>query len=308
MPQNDDAACDFALAVQLGDTAAQFGADLHIGDIAKRHRHTARFGAQRDRAEIIETAEIARRTHHEFRFAHLDDGTACLLVACLDRAHDLAVGHSEGSHAVGVEHDLVLLDHAAHTGDLGDPRYSLQLVAQEPVLQAAQSGQIVAAAAVDQGILVNPSHTGCVGTKRTLDAVRQAVLDLVEIFEHARARPVEIGPVLKNYVDIAIAEKRITAHGLCSRHREHGRRQWIGNLVLHDTRGLPGIVGADNHLHVGQIGKRIDRGGPHCPEAGERQADRRQNHEKAVGDRTVNDPRDHWPVFRIETMRGPVLA
>ena len=27
LPQNDDAACDFALAVQLGDTAAQFGAD-----------------------------------------------------------------------------------------------------------------------------------------------------------------------------------------------------------------------------------------------------------------------------------------
>jgi hypothetical protein len=46
LPQDDDAARDLALAVELGDAAPQFGADLNGGDVAQRHRHTARYDLQ----------------------------------------------------------------------------------------------------------------------------------------------------------------------------------------------------------------------------------------------------------------------
>ena len=36
---DDDAAGDFALAVELGDSAAHFRTNLHARDIAKPHRH-----------------------------------------------------------------------------------------------------------------------------------------------------------------------------------------------------------------------------------------------------------------------------
>ena len=45
--------------------------DEALGTIARRY------------TEIIETAEIARRTHHEFRFAHLD----IPIIACVSRTY-----------------------------------------------------------------------------------------------------------------------------------------------------------------------------------------------------------------------------
>ena len=192
--------------------------------------------------KIIEVAEIARSADHIFGFAHLDDRAARFLVGGLDCAHDLGVSHAERCHPVRLENDLVLLDHAADAGDLGNAGDRLELIAQEPVLQAAQSCKVVPAAAIDQRIFVDPPHTGCIGAKRARDAIGQAVLHLVEIFEHARARPVEVGSVLEDDIDIAVTEHRIATDGFRPRHREHGRCQGIGDLVLDDPGGLTRIV------------------------------------------------------------------
>ncbi len=73
LPQDDDTACNLAFTVQLGDAAPQFRTDLDIRDIAERDRHAARFGAQRNAAEIRQSSEITRCTDHIFRFAHLDN-------------------------------------------------------------------------------------------------------------------------------------------------------------------------------------------------------------------------------------------
>ena len=242
LAQDDDAAGNLAFAIELGDASAQFGADLDRRYVAQRDRNAAAHRAQRDRPEIVEVAEIARGTHHIFGFAHLDDRAARFLVGGLDCAHDLGVSHAERCHPVRFQHDLVLLDHSADAGDLGNAGNRLELVAQEPVLQAAQSGKVVPAGPVDERIFVDPPHTGCIGPKRARDAIGQAVLHLVEIFEHARACPVEVGTVLEDDIDIAVTEHRIATDGFRPRHREHGRCQGIGDLFLDDPGGLTRIV------------------------------------------------------------------
>src|SRR3546814_21065989 len=63
------------------------------------------------------------------------------LVRGADRLHHVGVGHPQRRHPVGLEHDLILLDHTADAGDLGDSWNGLELVAQEPVLETAQASQ-----------------------------------------------------------------------------------------------------------------------------------------------------------------------
>ncbi len=150
------------------------------------------------------------------------------------------------------------------------------------------------AAAVDERVLVDPAHAGRVGAERRLRARRQASLHLVQVFEHARARPVEIGAVLEQHVDERIAEERIAAHGLRAGHRQHRRRQRIGHLILDDLRRLSRERRADDHLRVGQVGNRVERRRPHRPHARDGEKPRREQHEEAVRDRPADQRGDHF--------------
>ena len=140
-----------------------------------------------------------------------------------------------------------------------DVRHGLQFVLEKPVLQRAQLRQVHLAAAVDQRVFVDPAHAGGIRAERGLGLRRQPRLHLVQVFEHARARPVGIGAVLEQDVDEGIAEERIAAHCLRARHRQHGGGERIGDLVLDDLRRLARIGGADDDLHVRQIRNGIER-------------------------------------------------
>jgi hypothetical protein len=63
----------------------------------------------------------------------------------------------------GVDGDLVLLLEAADAGDLGDAGHALEGVAEREVLERAQLAEVVAPAAVDEGVLVDPADAGGVG-------------------------------------------------------------------------------------------------------------------------------------------------
>ena len=102
--------------------------------------------------------------------AQLDDRAAGLAVGVADRLDHLRVREVVGAQARGVEHDLVLLHHAADGRDLGHVRDRLQLELQEPVLQRAQLREIVPAAAVDQRVLVNPAHARRIGPSEAFAA------------------------------------------------------------------------------------------------------------------------------------------
>ena len=114
-------------------------------------------------------------------------------------------------------------------------------------------------AVVNQGVLVNPTDAGAIGPQGRLRGGRQSSGDLVQVFEHSRARPVEVGLVIEDDVDVGVAEKRIAAHRACAGHRQHRGGQRIGDLILDHLRRLPGEFGANDDLRVGQVRQRIER-------------------------------------------------
>ncbi len=149
------------------------------------------------------------------------------------------------------------------------------------------------AAAVDQRVLVDPADAGGVRPELRLGVGRQPRLHLVQVLQHARARPVQVGAVLEQHVDEGVAEERIAAHRLRARHRQHRRRQRVGDLVLDDARRLAGVGGADDDLHVRQVGQRVERRAQHRDHAPGADHQRGQQHQEAVGDRPADQRGDH---------------
>ena len=290
---DDDAAGGLALAVEFADAAPHLGADLHARHVTEAHRDPGVGRQQRHLAEIIQRLQIARRPHHVLGFAEFEHRAAAFLVGASDRVDHTRVRNAVGGELVGVEQHLVLAHHAADRGHLGDVRNRLQLELQEPVLQRTQLRHVECAAAVDQRVLIDPAHAGGIGPELRLGVSGQACLHLVQVLEHARARPVQVGAVLEQHVDEAVAEERVAAHRLGTGHRQHRRRQRIGDLVLDDAWGLPGIGRADDDLHVGQVGQRVQRRLQHRDHAPGADHQRGQQHQEAVGDRPADQPGDH---------------
>ena len=304
--QHDHAAGHLALAVELGDAAAHLRAHLQRGDITQPHGDAAARG-QRDVAEVVQRLQVAAGAHHVFDFGQFEHRAAALLVAGQQRAAHLLVGDAVGDQLVRIEHHLVLAHHAADAGDLGHVGQALQFVLQEPVLQRAQLRQVVASRAIDQRVLEDPADAGGIGAERGLRAGRQPALHLVQVLEHARARPVQVGAVLEQHVDEAVAEEREAAHRLRAGHRHHRRRQRVGHLVLDDLRRLAGPAGADDDLHVAQVGQRIHRRRAQAPESRCGEEGRRQQHQEAVGHRPADQRGDHR-VLRSPRRPAAVVA
>ena len=82
--------------------------------------------------------------------------------------------------------------------------------------------------------------------------------DLREVLEHARARPVQVGAVLEDDVDVAEAEVGEPADGLHPRRAQQRRDDRVGHLVLDDVRAaVPPRV--DDDLRVGEVRQRVER-------------------------------------------------
>ncbi len=249
--QHDHPADHLTLAVQIGDAAAHLRSDLNARDVGKQHRDAALGDENRNAAEVVERLEIAPRTDHVLGLGQLDHRSAGFAIRVADRRDHLSERQVVGLEPRRVDDDLVLAHHAADRRNLGDVRDRLQLVLEEPVLERAKLREVLRALAVDQRVLVDPAHTGRVGTERRLRGRWQPALHLVQVLEHARACPVLIGAILEQHVDEGIAEERIAAHGFRPGHRQHRRRQRIGDLVLDDLRRLARVRRADDHLRIG---------------------------------------------------------
>ncbi len=165
-------------------------------------------------------------------------------------------GDPVGREPVGIHGDLVLLLEAADRGDLGHSRHRLQRVAQRPVLEGAQLVQRVRAGAVHQRVLEDPAHAGGIGTQLRRYPLGQPGLDLGEVLEHPRARPVDVGAVLEDHVHVGEAEVGEAANRLDLRRAEQRGDDRVGDLVFDDVgRAVPARV--DDDLRVGQVRQRI---------------------------------------------------
>src|SRR6185437_17065668 len=102
---------------------------------------------------------------------------------------------------------------SANRGDLRYSRNGFERVSQVPVLQAAEVSKAVAMACIDDGVFVNPARSGRVWSDDRMHLRGQSAADLLQVFENAGARPVEVCAVLKDNIDVGIAKHALRANG-----------------------------------------------------------------------------------------------
>ena len=285
-----DAAGDLALAVELGNAAALVRPQFDAGDVPEQHRRAVT-GLEHDIAEVVDAPQIALAADDVFELGQFDGAAADIGIAGADRVAHLRHGDAEIAHALRIENDVVLPHEAADAGDLGDALRLGQREFQVPVLDRAGVGEVQLLR--HHGILVDPADAGGIGTHGRRHAGGQPRGRAVEKLQHARARPVDVGAVLEDDIDERHAEEREAAHDLRARHREHGRGQGIGDLVLDHLRRLPRILRVDDHLRIREIRNGVERQMRQRVEAGGGGKGRAEEHQQQVARRPRDEAGDH---------------
>src|SRR5262249_32197812 len=178
---------------------------------------------------------------------------------------------------VRVEIDLVLLDKSAEARDFRHPLDAGELVAQVPVLQAAQLCEVIFTALIHQRILKDPADTCRIRATHRRHTLRQTASNLIELLQDTAGGPGDVSGVFEDDVDVGVAEVREASDKLYLRGSEHGSRYGVGYLIFDGARISPHPRGVDNHLDIGEIGDRIQRSffqSPYSPGA------EKQNQEK----------------------------
>ncbi|MCY1237717.1 hypothetical protein D9M72_504260 [compost metagenome] len=155
---------------------------------------------------------------------------------------------------------------AADGIDLGHPRHVAQLRADHPVLDLAQVGQrvgrAVGLARVGLGFhgpQVDLAEAGRDRTHRRRDAGRQPVARFLDALVDQLAREMDIGAFAEDHRDLRQAVARQRAGLLQPGQARHHGLDRIGDALLGLQRRIARRGGVDLHLHVGDIGHRIDR-------------------------------------------------
>jgi len=175
---------DLALAVQVGDTAADLRPGNDIGDILELQGYAVLIEPQRNPFQAFDAVEIAAGRHHVLGFSHFDNRRTGFLVTHLDGHLDHADRQVVGAQAIGIDHDLVLLDHAAKGGDFGYAGHCLQFILEKEILQAAQLADVVPAATIDQCVTEHPADAGRIRSELRLRGFRQGSGNLAQVLQH----------------------------------------------------------------------------------------------------------------------------
>ncbi len=150
-------------------------------------------------------------------------------------------------------------------------------------MQRAQLREVMFARSVYQSILVDPADTCGVRAQSGFGGGGKPTLHLTQVLQHPRTGPIEVGAVLKQDVHVAIPEEGVAADRLCAGDRQHGRRQWVGDLILNDLGRLPGVWRADDDLNVGKVWQCINSGVFDRPDTPSHREHSSQQDQKAVG-------------------------
>ena len=250
---DDDAAHRLALAVKLGRAPAEFGADADLGHVLQENGGAVAVGPYHHLPDIVKRGEIALAPDHEFALPELDDPAAHVVVSRLHRPFDGGNGEVVGQELVRIKADLVLLDIAADARHLAHPFHRGQFVAQIPVLDGTQLGEVVFAAGVLEGVFIDPADAGGVRPQARSDPGRELAGGVVEVFQDPGAGPVHIGAVLEDDIDERVTKKGIPPHHLGPGHGQHLGGERVGDLVFHHLRRLSRIGGEDDDLDIGEV-------------------------------------------------------
>ena len=289
---HDNTARDFPAAVQLDDSAAHVGTQHHLGDVAQQHRGPG-LASDHDRLDVLDGLDVAPAPNHVFPAAEFEQAPLHVIVGGLDAVDDLPDGNPVSRKAVGVDVDLVLLHKAPDAGHLRDALDAGQGVAQIPILKRPQIRQVVPAALVHQGVGIHPADPGRIGSQHRCRTFGKLRGDLLQVFEHPRARPVDVGAVLEDHVDIGEAEIRQPPHGFDLRGGDEGRDDGVGDLVFDQIRAAALPRGVDDHLNIGDVRYGVQRDVLHGVDPGEHQQQDAGKHQEPVPGAGVNDFFDH---------------
>ena len=161
-----------------------------------------------------------------------------------------------------------------------------------PVFERAQIGQRTLPGRVHQRVLEDPADAGGIGTERGFHALRQRRLNFGEVFEHAAARPIDVGPFIEDDVNVGVAEVGEAADGLHVRRAEERRRDRIRHLVFDDV-GTAIPFREDDDLRVGEIGQRIDGDVLDAPDTDRHEHADDDDDDAAVGRAPADDAINH---------------
>ena len=292
-PHHDDAADGFPAPIQFGDAAPHPGADGDATQLGHADRRAAGRGGHHHVLDVRERLEVAGPAHHVLTFRELHHHRAHVGVRGLHGTHHLRHGETVGEHPRRIEVDLVLLLEPADGGDLGDAGYRREGVPQVPVLHAAQVGETQPPRRILERVLVDPPEPRGIGPERRRDIRRQLAGDPAQVLEHAAARPVEVGPVLEDDVDERDAEERVAPHRRRARHLEHLGGDGIRDLVFDDARRLLVVLRLHDHLHVGEIGERLERCASEGPDAAGDRGRGGEDDQQRIRDRPADEAFQH---------------
>ncbi len=158
-----------------------------------------------------------------------------------------------------------------------------------PVLKSTEIGEAVLAALIDEGVLEDPSCSRRIRPDGRMDFGRQAAADLLKVFDHPRARPVQVRPVLKNDVHIRIPKHRLSADGLHMWGRKKACHDGVSDLVFDDVRWLSRPTRMHDHLHIRDVRQRIERNVTKRPDTGQRQHQNASKYEEAISSAKIDD-------------------
>src|SRR5262245_59654877 len=121
--------------------AAELWSHLHGGHVTDRDGRPA-FLSNDDLAQIVFVFDEADSANEEFQAIVFDHLGANVDVAAANGLMDVHERHAMGPHLVRMHVDLILLDITADAGNFGNAFNRLKLIADVPVLERANLGQV----------------------------------------------------------------------------------------------------------------------------------------------------------------------
>src|SRR5262249_3132770 len=117
--------------------------------------------------------------------------------------------------------------------------------------------------------------------------------DAGQDLEDAAPRPVEVGAVLEDDVHERHTEHRLAAHRGDVRRADERGDDGKADLILDEIGRAAGPLGEDGHLHVGEVGERVERRAPESDQAEPGGEQGEGDGEGAMPDARLDQPGDH---------------
>src|SRR5882757_836229 len=150
------------------------------------------------------------------------------------------------------------------------------------------------AALVDDGILIHPACARRIRTDDGMYAFWQTPADLLQVFNDTRARPIEVGAIQKDNIDVGVSEHSLGADGFYMRRGKETGNDRIGHLVLYYIGWLtrPGCM--NDHLHVRDVRQRVQWYMLQRPNSGKCEQQDYCKDKETIASADFNEARKHY--------------